>query len=274
MKTEVIESMQGIIAKTPEFDRTQFILDEEPWDLSVDAGDDLVSPPPVMMYVGHGFWALGETMVTTAFGLPDQATPLPLLCSNSPAIFSVVNRGTPDIGDMVMLVSARDTAEFSMVGSVGDFVSTAGNGQRWHSISDEMNKDWYAKEFPVSYLFHTTSLAIEMAVSHGELDPMLSANEADVNQFVPTWRDKRECMVVDKTMGRLAVWHDEVRCQVCNGRVLLKLPRGNTLDSCTCPHSLRRPDIPNHELQFPHLVDNRTFEEGGDSLENVPKEAQ
>jgi hypothetical protein len=279
MNGEMIESIQSAIAKTPEFDRRQLLLDEEPWDLSADVGDDLVASAPLMMYVGHGFWAMGFNVTTRLIRYPlddMSAIPLPVLISNSPVICSVVNRGNPDLGDVVRLVSNRSEAQFSMVGSVGDFVSIAdpsGLPHRWEYVNDDDSIENLVA-FPAQYTFYAIAMAIEMGVAHGELDPMLKASDADLNQFIPTWRDKRKCMTVDKTMGRYAVWHDEVRCQVCNGRVLIKLPRGNTLDSCTCPHSLRREDIPNHEIKFPHLVDDRTFEEGGDSLENVPKEAQ
>lgn len=76
--------------------------------------------------------------------------------------------------------------------------------------------------------------------------------EADPEVFIPAWKDKRGVKVVDQAFGRYPKYHDEVRCPVCNGRVLLKFPEGNQISSVKCPHCGHEPDSINTE----HLIDH------------------
>ena len=79
-----------------------------------------------------------------------------------------------------------------------------------------------------------------------------------VVDFIPSWKDKRKPILIDRAFPQYPVFHDEIRCAGCNGRVLMKLPAGNTLSSLPCPH-----DSCESTLQFTHLLGNQNRQKGG-----------
>jgi len=79
-----------------------------------------------------------------------------------------------------------------------------------------------------------------------------------VGDFIPSWKDKRKPILIDRAFPQYPVFHDEIRCAGCNGRVLMKLPAGNTLSSLPCPH-----DSCESTLQFTHLLGNQNGQKGG-----------
>ena len=54
-------------------------------------------------------------------------------------------------------------------------------------------------------------------------------------KFVPTWKDNRTRLTVAKTTG-VPFFSDVLRCEVCNGKVLVKLPKDPPFDAVDCPH--------------------------------------
>lgn len=54
-------------------------------------------------------------------------------------------------------------------------------------------------------------------------------------KFVPTWKDNRTRLTVAKTSG-IPFFSDVLRCEVCNGKVLVKLPKDPPFDAVDCPH--------------------------------------
>lgn len=84
--------------------------------------------------------------------------------------------------------------------------------------------------------------------------------------FIPSFKDKRPVVVIDRTGGSYAHYHDEVRCMRCNQRVLFKFPVGNTVRFWECP-DCRGPVIIDH-LAVPNL------EMGGEQDEDVLDEPE
>jgi hypothetical protein len=84
----------------------------------------------------------------------------------------------------------------------------------------------------------------------------VSASTADL--FVPAWKDKRGVKVIDHAGLFPAHYHDEIRCSMCNGRVLIKMKADNKLTKAPCPHC-------GSELQFPHLSNTDTVKTVGDN---------
>ena len=71
--------------------------------------------------------------------------------------------------------------------------------------------------------------------------------------FIPSWKDKRGVLFIDRASPFPAHYHDEIRCSVCNGRVLIKLKGDNKSEKADCPHCNRT-----KTLLFPHLVSGKT----------------
>ena len=280
---KIVKDIESDLFERVEYDRAAHLFSEEAWDLS------LLNPH--LLYVGHNIWLVCNQAVRSSLNAYGENTIAPpILVYHSPPMHM-----DPMVGMVVYpevpVTRPRGSDEYepktiniSMVGSVGDLVhndSTSWELLKEPSAIANPNALTHDK-WPSEYLVAGIATALHFASVNGELDAGSQQGMAVLEQYIPTYRDKRTPIVIDKTRGGPAVWHDEVRCGKCNGRVLLKLPRGNQLVSITCPHSQNAsvasasdsPPTPVHELTFPHLLDNRTFEEGGDSLKNVPKEAQ
>jgi phage FluMu protein Com len=54
--------------------------------------------------------------------------------------------------------------------------------------------------------------------------------------FVPTWRDRRMPIHINKAQGSRYLFHDLIRCSECNGRVILMLQVGHGYSAVECPH--------------------------------------
>lgn len=223
---------------------------ETVWNLEVEN--------PHMMFIGHGLWLIdNDTLmkcVTPAVGVDNFKLCPPLLIHDSPAF------GHHPVGTIVRI---ETNVGLSMIGSSGDIIHRSGlNYEPINTLQARRVERW-----PMFYVLAGMAVACIVATANGELDERVS----EMPQFIPTYRDKRGALTIDRTRGKAPVWHDEIRCQECNGRVVLKFPRGNQTVDAKCPHSLTNPPL--HDILFPHLLDNRTFEEGEHGLENVPKEA-
>lgn len=84
-----------------------------------------------------------------------------------------------------------------------------------------------------------------LSASEGTVDPTPEPS----GTFIPAWKDKRGKKVIDHTGGRFPVFHDEVRCSVCNGRVLVLMPAGNQTGEWDCPHCDEKKAV-----KFKHLI--------------------
>ena len=54
--------------------------------------------------------------------------------------------------------------------------------------------------------------------------------------FIPTWRDRRMPIQINKAIGARYSFHDLIRCSECNGRVILMLQTGHGYSAVECPH--------------------------------------
>ena len=243
-----IEAMTKELAETPSYVREWTQLPDQPWSIAVSN--------PRVVYVGNGLWLLDELSIKEISNHELGCVP-PLLVHHSVGL----QFEEPSVGTILRLsVNSDLKTRFEMVGSSGDYVRHSNDWVEWESMDGQTF-------FSDRYIFAGVALALELGVNgDAQLDPTMNP---ELQSFIPTWKDKRPCLTVDRTRGKAAVWHDEIRCQQCNGRVLLKFPRGNQVDSCRCPHSVGQ----FHDIHFPHLVDDRTFDEQVNSVENVPKEA-
>ena len=236
----------------------QIALSNTPWTLA--------TINPRMMWIDNGVFLI--SLSSLGGDSPERKLTIerPLLI-HRPDFNEDEQMDEPRLGRVFKM---EGNVNFAMVGSSGDQIHQTNRDNSW----EEIDAVWYAslpQQFPPEYIMAGVAMSVHIAIENDELD----IADLPVAEFIPTYQDKRKPILIDKTMGGPAVWHDEIRCSVCNGRVLLKLPRGNTLSECKCPHSLASFKKRNHhDIHFPHLVDDRIIEEGGDSLANVPKEAQ
>ena len=107
------------------------------------------------------------------------------------------------------------------------------------------------------YDAHSFGIALTLMTENCEgMVGDVSASTADL--FVPAWKDKRGVKVIDHAGLFPAHYHDEIRCSMCNGRVLIKMKADNKLTKAPCPHC-------GSELQFPHLSNTDTVKTVGDN---------
>jgi hypothetical protein len=96
-----------------------------------------------------------------------------------------------------------------------------------------------------STFLHARMTLADLSGESGTADPEPEVKGA----FIPAWKDKRGVKVIDHTGGRFPVFHDEVRCSVCNGRVLVKMPDGNKTGEWDCPQCDEKGAV-----KFKHLI--------------------
>lgn len=125
------------------------------------------------------------------------------------------------------------------------------------NLNDHIDEYGYL-ESSIMLLKHLS--AVNMLAGGNSETPIVNERAGD---FIPSWKDKRKVIIIDRASPRYPVFHDEIRCAGCNGRVLMKLPAGNTLSSLPCPHELCE-----STLQFTHLLGNQNAEKGGTENEN------
>lgn len=99
---------------------------------------------------------------------------------------------------------------------------------------------WHGLKFTFSSSFDVTAhlMAETQAFSiHDGLFEMSSEIEdgADAQSYIPTWRDRRPLAIVDYAKPKYPHWSDLLKCKVCNQRVRVLLPSGNTLTYVQCP---------------------------------------
>jgi hypothetical protein len=95
---------------------------------------------------------------------------------------------------------------------------------------------------------------IAMAILNEAVSLNTAGEAVEIEEyFIPAWKDKRGVKVIDRASPFPAHYHDEIRCSVCNGRVLIKLKGDNKSESADCPHCSRPKTI-----LFPHLVSGKT----------------
>lgn len=267
---DTIERIRPTIVQE-NYDGTNHTLEEESWTLTVHN--------PCLMRISESHWLLDVESIKSSMNWNawrevsltnrEDTTPLPLLIATGPQLeWGGSMLQEPPIGTILRfeLRGHENDAEaqFSMVGSVGDAIHWEGVSWIQTETIGDRNK------YPLDYL--VAGIALDTVEVEGT-DSNDATRPSNTFGWIPTYRDKRKPLVVDRTKGKAAVWHDDLRCERCNGRVVLKFPRGNQISSCRCPHGLANPDFENHDMTFPHLVDDRTLHEGEDSVENVPKEA-
>lgn len=231
-----------------------------------------------LMFLGNGLWLLDRQSLIassewrtwendTMFTDEDKehivtGFPCPLL------VHSFFPTGEHPVGTILRFQSPL---RLNMVNCAGDVIHhTAMGTELYEKIETSDSRS--ERRWSFDYVIAGVASAYSIAKDNDELDDHLIEGLKEMPQFIPTYQDKRGAKTIDRTMGRAPVWHDEIRCQQCNGRVVLKFPRGNQTIEATCPHGIETP--PPHTVQFPHLLDDRTFEEGEHGLGIVPKEAQ
>ena len=101
------------------------------------------------------------------------------------------------------------------------------------------------------------------AISSMHLNQEIGESAND-DLFVPAWKDKRGVKKIDHATPHYPVFHDEIRCRACNGRVLILLPARNKIGSAQCPHC-------SEQIHFPHLISskNQNDDKGGNESEDV-----
>ena len=64
-----------------------------------------------------------------------------------------------------------------------------------------------------------------------------SIGESDKpHTFIPTWRDRRMPIPINKAGGSRYSLHDLIRCHFCNGRAILMLQKNHRYSAVECPH--------------------------------------
>lgn len=238
-----------------------------------------------LMYIGHDMWLIDA--FTTAAMLNNESNEgedaevgVPLLISTNPAWIeehgkafkygqTISYRAMPssDPPSLSLLI-----AKFSMMGSIGDIIHRSGAGMASQVNMSFDTMQMYSvgdREFP-NYLILSAYYIQNTLIKN---QPFYSdEDKEDLKElFIPTFKDKRGVLKIDKSRGSPPYFHDEIRCQVCNGRVLLMFPIGNKMIEAKCPHSLNSFKKKNqHKIHFPHLI--RSLDMLGDSVENTPKE--
>ena len=211
-----------------------------------------------LMYLGRDYWLMDKVSVQS--GLPRMVgspayeyKAIPILIATNPAWELAKPAGDWVIGDRITIDASSNSNgyaplnQFAMLGTVGDYI---------HHGVDEVDytlnapdTGYWPQPLLTAGFFAQNTLLKELLVD--DADPAL------VESFIPTFKDKRAVLTIDKCKGQFPLYHDEIRCVKCNGRVLLKLPAGNKIIKAKCPHSLASFKKRNqHDIHFPHLSPN------------------
>jgi len=81
----------------------------------------------------------------------------------------------------------------------------------------------------------TMVMGMQTAINEGEIMEAETMEEQKATEFIPTWKDNRPKKVVSKTKGT-PHFTDVIRCSVCNGRNLVRLPKKPPYDAVQCGH--------------------------------------
>ena len=75
-----------------------------------------------------------------------------------------------------------------------------------------------------------------LSVLTNESESSESAVSENGMAFIPTWRDTRMPIHINKSGASQCSFHDIIRCSECNGRVILMLQAGHGYSAVECPH--------------------------------------
>lgn len=99
--------------------------------------------------------------------------------------------------------------------------------------SGKSSKKPFESMTPEEYMAFMSAIAT--AEEEGLWEHRVEDKEGVPVKFVPTWKDNRTRLTVSKTQG-IPFFSDVLRCEVCNGKVLVKLPKDPPFDAVDCPH--------------------------------------
>jgi len=81
----------------------------------------------------------------------------------------------------------------------------------------------------------TMTMGMVTAINEGEIMQEQTMEEEKATEFIPTWKDNRPKKTVSKTKGT-PFFTDVIRCEVCNGRNLVRLPKTPPYANVECGH--------------------------------------
>jgi len=81
----------------------------------------------------------------------------------------------------------------------------------------------------------TMVMGMQTATNEGEIMEAETMEEQKATEFIPTWKDNRPKKTISKTKGT-PFFTDVIRCVVCNGRNLVRLPKTPPYENVECAH--------------------------------------
>ena len=208
----------------------------------VHEGDILIVP--IKNWVGTGFMLDAVRQSGTIVG------PIIMSCAEEDSDFDVIPpdwwRFNPD----------NDSGMDEICSRVDEYVrmTTEQVDELVLLLDGDTAKATYGFQLNESVFVHPTKKdafdhSIAMSILASEVDTGAVVIPIDETEFIPAWKDKRECKTIDTASPAFAHYHDELRCKACNGRVLVKMSFPNRQANAACPHCKA-----DKAIQFPHLI--------------------